>query len=582
MALPPIEARLLEEAAREVRNPRPYLELADEYAASTRPASALWAYSEAEARAPSDAAIRLKVAAAVRQFGHPVAAEALIRSVLAGQGAAAAQERLDLTDLLISTGQPGAALAVLRGAGVEAGAPRGRAEEALGDDAAAAKAYQRAGAAGDPEGYERLARLELAAGQVGKAREALQALIRMQSSRPADLVLVAAVQAAAGAPRALDAALQTLLRAVRERPRDAGVYYQAALVFLKRGDRRAGLAQLERAVKLDPNHAAARGRLADLLEAMGQTARAHRERAAFFELKDQPDRSLAELRRAGAAGYMDDLERTLMTARTASELQQLPVAVKEAQDGLKRHPGDPNLMLQLGQLYLLAGSRAALERLCHDWMALHPDSGMPYWLLGRRAVIDTREEEAISLFKMACAKEPDRPDFYEALGTTYLTIATPENAARGRAWLEKAVSMNGRSAAAHQELGRAFEQAGLLEEARRQYLDALDLQPEQTVVLNNVAQVSIRLQRPVAARLFTELAQAEEERTRERQPLARRVRDHPTDAASRLELARFLIRNGQLEAARNQLERAAEPGPAAPQARALLSQVNRWLRVQNG
>src|SRR5205807_3426714 len=176
------------------------------------------------------------------------------------------------------------------------------------------------------------------------------------------------------------------------------------------------------------NHAAARGRLADLLEAMGQTARAHRERAAYYELKDQPDRSLVELRRAGAAGFADDLERTLMAVRTASELQQLPAAVKEAEGGLKRHPGDPNLMLQLGLLYLLAGSRAALERLCHDWIRLHPDSGMPYWLLGRRAVIDTREAEAISLFKTACVKEPDRTDFYEALGTAYLSIATPENA----------------------------------------------------------------------------------------------------------------------------------------------------------
>ena len=181
----------------------------------------------------------------------------------------------------------------------------------------------------------------------------------------------------------------------------------------------------------------------------------------------------------------------------------------------------------------------------------------------------------------ACVKEPDRTDFYEALGTAYLSIATPENAARGRAWLEKAVSLNGRSAAAHQELGRALEQAGRLEEARRQYLDALDVQPQQAVALNNVAQVSIRLQRPVTARLFTELAQAEEERTRERERLARRVRDHPADAAGRIELARFRIRSGQLEAARNQLERAAEPGPAAPQARALLAQVNRWLCVQN-
>ena len=86
----------------------------------------------------------------------------------------------------------------------------------------------------------------------------------------------------------------------------------------------------------------------------------------------------------------------------------------------------------------------------------------------------------------------------------------------------------------------------------------------------------------VVARLFTSLALAEEERTRQRQPLFRRVRDHPDDGAARIEFARFLIRQGQLDAARNQLERAAEPGPTAPPARELLAQVERWLRVQSG
>ena len=61
------------------------------------------------------------------------------------------------------------------------------------------------------------------------------------------------------------------------------------------------------------------------------------ERAGYYELKDQPDRSLAELHRAGAAGYPDDLERTVVAVRITSDLQQLPPGVKEAEAGLKRH-----------------------------------------------------------------------------------------------------------------------------------------------------------------------------------------------------------------------------------------------------
>src|SRR5438552_17376423 len=48
LALQPTEARLLTAAGREPANPQPYLELGEAYAASKRPASALWAYSEAE------------------------------------------------------------------------------------------------------------------------------------------------------------------------------------------------------------------------------------------------------------------------------------------------------------------------------------------------------------------------------------------------------------------------------------------------------------------------------------------------------------------------------------------------------
>ena len=92
----------------------------------------------------------------------------------------------------------------------------------------------------------------------------------------------------------------------------------------------------------------------------------------------------------------------------------------------------------------------------------------------------------------------------------------------------------------------------------------------------------MRLRQPAAAQLFTSLAQSEEVRSRERLRLSRPVRDHPSDGAARIALARFLIRQGQLAAARNQLERAAETGPAAPAARALLALVDRWLRVQSG
>jgi tetratricopeptide (TPR) repeat protein len=573
-----MEARLLAAAAREPNSPQPYRELAEEYAGSGRSASALWSYAEATARAPGDDSIRLKLAAVAAQLGHVPIAEAEFRQMAAGKTPAAAPARQELAGLLLATGRPAAALAALREAGPEAEVLRGRAHEGAGEAAAAAASYRHAGAAGDPEGFERLARLELASGHLTAAQEAVRALAGLRAARPSDLLLIAAIHAAAGTPRELDTALARLHTCLQLQPDSAEAHYQAALLLIRKGDRAAAADQLERAVQLDPNHAEARGRLADLLQAMGQTARAHRERALYDDLKDQPDRALAEFRLTGASGPPDDLERARITARAAAETDQLAAVTRQVRDELQRRPGDTGLMLELGLLYQQGGSRAALERLCRAWMALQPASGMPYWLLGRQAIGQLRAKDAIQLFETACAKNPERSDFCMALGLAYAAMSTPENLARARPWLEKAIALDPRAPGPHQQLGWMLEQAGDTEAARREYLQALDAQPSDTSALSSLVRVLGRRGRPEVGRRFAELAGDEEQQAREREQLAQRVRAHAQEAAPRVELARFLIRHGQLAAARNQLERAAEGRSAPASARQALTEVDRLLR----
>ena len=270
-----------------------------------------------------------------------------------------------------------------------------------------------------------------------------------------------------------------------------------------------------------------------------------------------------------------------MAARTASELQQLPEAVKEAEEGLKRHPGDSNLLTQLGLLYQLGDARDALEHLCRGWTARDPSSGMPYWLLGRLAVNQSRAEDAIPLLQKACALDPSQADFCTALGEAYLIQSTLTSMRQARSWLEKAVTLNSRLPTVHRHLGRVLEQAGDLEGARHQYLLSLDLQPGQPGVYNSLAQLAARLKQPQSLHLFADLARSEQARARERKSLERRVRGRPADGGARLALARLLIREGQIEAARNQLERASETGPAAGEARRALASVERLLSVQS-
>jgi Flp pilus assembly protein TadD len=215
-------------------------------------------------------------------------------------------------------------------------------------------------------------------------------------------------------------------------------------------------------------------------------------------------------------------------------------------------------------------------------MVRDPASGMPYWLLGRLDISQSRTDEGLDLLRKACALEPSRVNFCTSLGAAYFGVATPASLRQARTWLEKALELNPRLPDPHWYLGRVLEQGGDPQGARRQYLQSLDLQPGQTGVYNNLLRVSARLSRPEAVRLFAELVRSEEARTRERKRLERAVRARPADGAVRIELARFLIGNGQLAAGRNQLERAAEGGASSTLARRRLAEVNRLLAVQAG
>ena len=101
-------------------------------------------------------------------------------------------------------------------------------------------------------------RLELAAGHVTAAQEALRALAGVRAWQPPDSILIAAVHAAAGTPEELDTALDRLRLCVKLQPRSAGAHYQAGLLLLRKGDRGAAVRELRTAAQLDPDHAEAR------------------------------------------------------------------------------------------------------------------------------------------------------------------------------------------------------------------------------------------------------------------------------------------------------------------------------------
>jgi hypothetical protein len=88
------------------------------------------------------------------------------------------------------------------------------------------------------------------------------------------------------------------------------------------------------------------------------------------------------------------------------------------------------------------------------------------------------------------------------------------------------------------------------------------------------------LKAPGAGEFFPKVTRAVQQRVSEENVLWPYAWHHPTDADGHLKLARFFCRTTQLTHARDHLEQAIELRPGWPEAKQLLTAVQRSMEVQ--
>ena len=120
---------------------------------------------------------------------------------------------------------------------------------------------------------------------------------------------------------------------------------------------------------------------------------------------------------------------------------------------------------------------------------------------------------------------------------------------------------------------QSLQRLGRDEEARRQFLQALDLDALRVSCYAPLAQLAWRLKRPAPAALYPPIIRTVQQRLSEERLLWPRVWQHPEDAEAHLKLARLLCRVGDLTKARRQLDQALELQPKWPEAQQLLATV---------
>jgi tetratricopeptide (TPR) repeat protein len=237
------------------------------------------------------------------------------------------------------------------------------------------------------------------------------------------------------------------------------------------------------------------------------------------------------------------------------------------------------LLERLAVTKINRGDRPYARRLLHRWLKLAPKASRPCWLLGRCDFGDLKYAEGVAWLEKAVAAQPKNPHYLGFLGFGLLRLNTPESRARAAETLGKAVALAPDNAEYRDLYGQALVRLGRHEEAREQFLRALNADPYRLSCFTALSQLAWRLNRPGPGEFMPKVIRAVQQRSSEESLLWLHTWRNPDDAAGRLKLARFLCRTGQLAKAQNHLEQLVAEGSLGSDARRLLATVQRCQEV---
>jgi tetratricopeptide (TPR) repeat protein len=547
------------------------------------PLEALWHFLAAEEVSPADRAARIDAARALTRAGLPELARRDLASLAAAHHAGA-DLPIALAEAELAMAQPQAAEEALVQAGpavarsAAAQLILGDARTAAGDAGGAEAAYRRAVALEpqDAVAWDRLGRLALAAGDWGAAKNAFTAA---RDRAPRD----------AGHSYRLGLALWRL----GERDNAEGLWQVAATLspgyapahlalgklYRDRGESRAAAVALVAAVRADPTWGEAQRTLAEVMTALGDRASALYQLGTFDLASDQPHRALAKFRKiVQIAPQRVDGPR--MASVADAQMQRLDRGAAEARQGLELHPDDTGLLRQLGTLYVLTNNRPEARTLCERWLKLDPSAVEPVRILSQIAREEQRLPEARRLGEQALAKAPNDAAVCDELSRTLSQMPGSENARRALDLARRATDRNPQVAEYWRQLGVLLMTAGQPEEAAGALLHALERDLGSVASCGPLVPIAAQEKRPQTARFFASLVTELEARARTGKSLWRDVYSHPADAAAHARLARFLLTDGDLRRARNQLRQVAAIHPKDAAARRGLAVVERLLDLK--
>jgi tetratricopeptide (TPR) repeat protein len=314
------------------------------------------------------------------------------------------------------------------------------------------------------------------------------------------------------------------------------------------------------------------------MTALGKPASAAYQQGIYYLQTDRPYRALAAFRKmVSLAPERVDGPRWVSLALI--KMKRLDLAASEAERGLERHPNQPELLGQLGRLYVLGRNRPKAEQLCKEWLKNDPNAAEPYRLLARIAREEQRLPEALRFDEQALARDPQNALVCGDLSRTLSALGGRENLHRAVELAQKATALNPREADYWLQLGEALRQRGDMAEAADALLRTLDLDPTTVSACSQLVEIATREHWPESARLYASLATQIQNNERVAGILWEATYRHPANVVARGHLVHAILASGDLRRAGFQLEELATSG-AQNDARAVLARIRRIRDLQ--
>jgi putative PEP-CTERM system TPR-repeat lipoprotein len=399
-------------------------------------------------------------------------------------------------------------------------------------------------------------------------------------------------------------------KAIQTAPADAEPYYQLGLTYLGSGNRTLAVGCFRKATELDPKHAAAQLKLADIMATVNdRVAIADAEKRAQAVATEFPNNvdalntlAMTELRLGKpeeAAGHLEqalarlpgDLESSALLMRAKLSQGDARGAEEALQQCFVKSPQSAEVALVMGRFYLVTHRSRQAEEQFRRAIRIDPKYGAALMDLAMTLFHAGRKDEAGPVFKQI-AGLPDKS--YQPVYAIFLLETGQRDAAIAE--LERLAKEDSSDRTARTRLVKMYLLAGRHEDAQRLLAGVLNKNPKDAEALLQRSELSLDAgnyrdaqndlnlvlrYRPESAEphmLLARLFEAQGHTLNQRQELAEALRLDPSRMAARLDLARLLIASKGAAAALEILHQAPD---AQKRAVPLIVQSN-WALMDLG